>query len=100
MSFEPETSEPGTKVRVKYRYTGIPALEADGLFNVSKIYDSPTLDPNHHYIFADEWPKITFSKFEPMSKSWIYGRSPFMTAHNTRPTYDLEKIAEREAGLQ
>ena len=99
VSFEPETSEPGTKVRVKYRYTGIPAVEADGLFNVSKIYDSPTLDPNHHYIFADEWPKITFSKFEPMSKSWILGRSPFMTAHNTRPTYDLEKNCGAGSGF-
>lgn len=99
VSFEPETSEPGTKVKVKYRYTGIPATEAEGMFNASKIYDSPTLDPNHHYIFADEWPKITFSKFEPMSKSWILGRSPFMTAHNTRPTYELEKNCGAGSGF-
>src|SRR5205085_2730340 len=65
--------------------------EAETLFKASKIYDVPTLDPNHHYIFADEWPKLTFSKFAPMSQTWIYGRTPFMTAHNQRPTYELVK---------
>ena len=91
VSFEPETAAPGTKIRVKYRYTGYTADEAEAIFKQSKIYDSPTLDPNHHYLFADEWPKLTFSKFEPMSKTWIYGRTPFMTGHNQRPTYELEK---------
>jgi hypothetical protein len=91
VSFEPETSVPGTKLRVKYRYTGYPTEEARKLFEQSKVYDSPTLDPNHYYIFADEWPKLTFSQFERMSKSWIYGRTPFMTGHNMRPTYELER---------
>ena len=26
-----------------------------------------------------------------MSKTWIYGRTPFMTGHNQRPTYELAK---------
>lgn len=99
VSFAPETSAPGTKIRVNYRYTGYPADEAERLFKQSKIYDSPTLDPNHHYIFADEWPRLTFSKFVPMSESWIYGRTPFMTAHNARPTYELEKNCGAGSGF-
>jgi hypothetical protein len=91
VALEPETAKPGTKVKVKYRYTGYPAAEAESVFRASKIYDSFMLDPKHHYIFADEWPKLTFSKFVPMSATWIYGRRPFMTAHNTRPTYELAK---------
>lgn len=91
VSFAPETAKPGTRLEVKYRYTGVPAAEAKALFDESKIYDAPTLDPQHHYIFADEWPKLTFSQFVPMSETWILGRTPFMTAHNTRPTYELEK---------
>lgn len=88
VSFAPETAKPGTKVRVKYRYTGWPADEAKALFERSTIYDSPTLDPNHHYLFADEWPKLTFSQHLPMSEAWV-GRTPFMTGHNRRPTYEL-----------
>lgn len=99
VSFEPETAAPGTKLRVQYRYTGYPANEAESLFGQSKIYDSPTLDPNHHYIFADEWPKLTFSQNVPLSKSWVYGRTPFMTAHNTRPTYELEKNCGAGSGF-
>ena len=99
VSFGQETAAPGTKLRVKYRYTGVPTDEAESLFKQSKIYDSPTLDPNHHYIFADEWPKLTFGKFEPMSKAWILGRTPFMTAHNVRPTYELEKNCGAGSGF-
>ena len=99
VSFAPETSVPGTKIRVNYRYTGYPADEAEKLFKESNVYDAPTLDPNHHYIFADEWPKLTFSKFVPMSEAWIYGRTPFMTAHNTRPTYELEKNCGAGSGF-
>lgn len=99
VSFEPETALPGTKVRVKYRYTGYPAGEAEKLFEQSKVYSSPTLDPNHYYIFADEWPKLTFSKFVPMSQTWIYGRTPFMTSHNQRPTYELEKNCGAGSGF-
>jgi hypothetical protein len=91
VSYESETAAPGTKVHVKYRYTGYPADEAEALFKASKNYDSFMLDPEHHYIFADEWPKLTFSKFVPMNESWILGRTPFMTGHNLRPTYDLAK---------
>ena len=90
VAFAQETSPPGTKVRVKYRYTAYPVGEAQGLFESSKVYDAPTLDPNHYYIFADQWPKLTFTDFVPMSKTWIYGRTPFMTAHNVRPTYELQ----------
>jgi hypothetical protein len=94
-----ETAPAGTKVRVKYRYTGWPAEEADALFKASKIYETPMLDPQHHYVFADEWPKLTFSKFVPMSETWIYGRRPFMTGHNTRPSYALEKNAGAGSGF-
>jgi hypothetical protein len=94
-----ETAPAGTKVRVKYRYTGWPAAEAEALFKASTIYDTPTLDPKHHYIFADEWPKLTFSQFVPMSQTWIYGRRPFMTGHNQRPTYALEKNAGAGSGF-
>ena len=99
VSFEPETAAPGTKLRVQYRYTGYPAAEAESLFQQSRIYDAPTLDPQHHYLFADEWPKLTFSQFVPLSQTWIYGRTPFMTAHNTRPTYELEKNCGAGSGF-
>jgi len=91
VAFANETAKPGTKVRVKYRYTGYPAAEAESLFQRSKTYASATLDPNHHYIFADQWPRLTFDQFVPMSQTWQYGRSPFMTGHNQRPSYELEK---------
>lgn len=90
IGYEPETASPGEKVRVKYRYVGYEAQQAETMFNASKIFESPMLDPEHHYLFAG-WPKQTFSQFVPMSKTWIYGRTPFMTAHNARPTYELQK---------
>ena len=99
VSFAPETAKPGTRIEVKYRYTGVPAPEAKALFDSSKVYDSPTLDPQHHYVFADEWPKLTFSQFVPMSETWILGRTPFMTAHNVRPTYELEKNCGAGSGF-
>ncbi|MCE9606565.1 MAG: LamG domain-containing protein [Planctomycetia bacterium] len=99
VAFATETSPPGTKVRVKYRYTGYPVEEAKKLFEHSKVYDAPTLDPKHHYIFADEWPKLTFGQFVPMSETWIYGRTPFMTAHNVRPSYELEKNCGAGSGF-
>lgn len=92
VAFEAETAKPGTKIHVKYRYTGYPAAEAEALFNNSTIYPSFMLDPRHHYIFAaGQWPKLTFNNFAPMSETWIYGRTPFMTGHNQRPTYELAK---------
>ena len=66
IAFGQETAKPGTKVKVKYRYTGYPAAEAEALVQgVRTSIPVRMLDPNHHYIFADEWPKLTFSKFEP-----------------------------------
>ena len=91
VSFPAETLKAGEKVRVRYRYTGYPADEAAKLFEKAKTYDSPTLDPDHHFIFA-EWPKVTFAQFAALSESWIYGRVPFMTGHNRRPTYALSKV--------
>lgn len=91
VAFESETAQPGTKVRAKYRYTGYPAAEAEALFKESKNFDSFMLDPKHHYIFADEWPKLTFRQFVPMDQTWVVGRTPFMTGHNQRPTYELAK---------
>jgi len=90
VSFAPETLKPGETVRVRYRYTGYPAAEAERLFQQAKTYDSPMLDADRHYLFA-EWPKVTFSKFTPLSETWPYGQSPFMTGHNRRPTYELAK---------
>jgi Concanavalin A-like lectin/glucanases superfamily len=99
VSFGPETAPPETKVRVRYRYTGYPAEEARLLFEHSKTYASPMLDPNHYYIFADEWPTLTFSKFVPMSETWQYGRTPFMTGHNQRPSYELQKDCGAGSGF-
>ncbi len=99
VAFPAETAKPGTKIRVKYRYTGYPADEARKLFEQSKVYVAPTLDPNHHYLFADEWPKLTFSQFVPMSETWQLGRSPFMTGHNQRPTYELVKNCGAGSGF-
>jgi hypothetical protein len=98
IAFEQETAKPSSTVRVKYRYTGYPAAEAEKLFEESSIYDSLMLDPNHHYIFADEWPKLTFSQFVPMSKTWIYGRTPFMSGHNQRPSYELAEVPGVSSG--
>ena len=99
VSFPQETAKAGTRLAVKYRYTGWPATEAQTLFKSSKVYDSPTLDPQHHYIFADEWPKLTFSQFVPMSETWQYGRTPFMTGHNQRPSYELVKNCGAGSGF-
>jgi len=97
ISYEPEIASPGERVRVKYRYLGYEAQEADAIFGASKIHDSPMLNPEHYYIFA-EWPKQTFSQAVPLSKTWIYGRTPFMSAHNARPTYELEKETGFDGG--
>ncbi len=94
-----ETAPAGTRVRVKYRYTGWPAEESEKLFKAASTYETPMLDPEHHYIFSDEWPKLTFSQFVPMSDTWIYGRHPFMTGHNQRPSYALEKNAGAGSGF-
>ncbi|MFO0879357.1 MAG: LamG domain-containing protein [Gemmataceae bacterium] len=98
VSFEPETAEPGTKVRVKYRYTAYPAAEAEQLFRESTIYESPMLDPQHHYLFADDWPVLRFNRHVPLSETWIYGRRPFLSGHNQRPTYDLVRDAGAPSG--
>ena len=99
VSFPQETAAPGTKIRVKYRYTGYPHDEAEKLFKQSKVYESQTLDPKQHFIFADEWPKLTFSQFVPLSETWIYGRTPFMSGHNQRPTYELVKNCGAGSGF-
>jgi hypothetical protein len=98
VSFEPETAKPGTKVRVKYRYTGYPADEAKRVFEASKSHESFMLDAKHHYIFA-EWPTLTMRDHVPTDQTWIYGKTPFMSGHNQRPTYELAAIADREPGL-
>lgn len=89
VSFESETAEPGTRLRVRYRYTGYPAAEAEQLFKESTIYESSMLDPTHHYLFADTWPTIRFDQKVRMSETWIYGRRPFLSGHNRRPTYSV-----------
>lgn len=91
VAFPRETLKPDQKVSVRYRYTGYPAGEAEGLFREARTVDRPMFDADHHYIFA-EWPRITFSQFAALSDAWIYGRVPFMTGHNRRPTYELAKV--------
>jgi hypothetical protein len=92
VSFGPETAKPGTKVHVQYRYTGYPAAEAEALFKESVVYPAPMLDPDQYYLFtADQWPKLTFNNFAPLSETWIYGRNPFKTGHNVRPSYELAR---------
>ena len=34
-----------------------------------------------------------------MSEAWIYGRTPFITGHNQRPTYELEKNCGAGSGF-
>jgi hypothetical protein len=99
VSFPGETAKAGTRLSVNYRYTGLPAEEAEAIFKSSRVYESPTLDPLHHYIFADEWPKLTFSQFVPMSETWQHGRTPFMSAHNQRPSYELLKDCGAGSGF-
>jgi hypothetical protein len=48
VAFAREVAQPGTRVHVRYRYTGYPAAEAEALFRQSKVYDSFMLDPEHH----------------------------------------------------
>jgi hypothetical protein len=86
VAYDGETLPAGTKVRTRYRYTGYPADEAERIFKASKLIDSPRLDPNHHYVWADAWPRLTFAKARAMSEPW-WDSLPFMTAHNHRPTY-------------
>lgn len=86
VAYDGETLPAGTKVCTRYRYTGYPADEAERIFQASKLIDSPRLDPNHYYVWADAWPRLTFSKGRAMSEPW-WDAMPFMTAHNQRPTY-------------
>lgn len=97
VSFPRETLRPAQKVSVRYRYTGYPAAEAEKLFREARTVDRPMFDSDHHYIFA-EWPRITFSQFAALSDSWIYGRVPFMSGHNRRPTYELAKVPGTDSG--
>src|SRR5262249_46092465 len=73
--------------------------EARRLFAESSIYPSPKLDPDHHFLFADEWPKLTFKDHVRLSETWIYGRRPFMSGHNARPTYELAKKQDTASGF-
>jgi hypothetical protein len=97
VSFPRETLKPAQRVSVRYRYTGYPAAEAARLFREARTVDRPMFDSDHHYIFA-EWPKITFSQFAALSDSWVYGRVPFMSGHNRRPTYALAKVPGTDNG--
>ncbi len=97
VAFPRETIKPAQKVSVRYRYTGYPAAEASKLFHEARTVDSPMFDSDHHYIFA-EWPKTTFSQFAALSESWIYGRVPFMSGHNRRPTYEVAKPTGIDSG--
>lgn len=99
VAFAPETAPAGTRIRVKYRYTGVPAEEARALFDRSTIYDSPMLDPDRHYVFADEWPNLTFRRHAALSEPWRHGRSHFSSGHNQRPTYELARNCGAGSGF-
>ena len=91
VSFAPETARPGDKVRVKYRYTGFPSVDAAAFFQSAVVQDNPRIDPKHHFVFArDQWPTIRFDDALPMDKPWWGGR-PFLSGHNARPSYDIEE---------
>lgn len=97
VSFSPVTAKPGEKIRVHYRYTGIPAAETTELFATAKVQKNPRIDPKHHFVFArDQWPVIRFNDALAMDKPWWGGR-PFLTAHNARPTYDF--VRQADSGL-
>jgi len=98
IAYGAEELSAGSKVRTRYRYTGYPAEEAERIFKSSKLIDSPRLDPNHHYVWADSWPRLTFTKGRAMSEPWWDGM-PFMTAHNQRPTYKWAKNTGTGSGF-
>ncbi|MFQ3651722.1 MAG: LamG domain-containing protein [Gemmataceae bacterium] len=89
----------GTVIRSRYRYTGYPADEAERIFKTSKRIPSPRLDPNHHYVWADAWPRLTFAKAKAMSEPWWDATMPFMSAHNARPTYKWAKNTGSGSGF-
>lgn len=85
-----ETAPAGTKVKVRYRYAGYPAAEAKALFDRSVVWPEARVNPKKHFVFADAWPKLTFTKFVRLDEPWWGGR-PFLSGHNAEPTYELEK---------
>jgi hypothetical protein len=99
IAYRTEELPAGSKVRTRYRYTGYPAEEAKRLFESSKLIASPQLDPNHHYVWADAWPRLTFSKGRALSEPWWEPTMPFMTAHNQRPTYKWAKNTGSGSGF-
>jgi len=99
IAYDAETLPAGTVVRSRYRYTGYPAEEADRVFKLSKLLESPRLDPNHHYVWADPWPRLRFAKGKAMSEPWWDAQMPIMTAHNQRPTYKWAKNTGTGSGF-
>jgi hypothetical protein len=90
VAFPAETAKPGTKVAVRYRYTGYPPEEAEGVFKAATVFPMPSLDPKRHLIFA-EYPRTTFKDFLPLDQPW-WGKRPFTSGHNRLPPrYYLEK---------
>jgi hypothetical protein len=90
IGFPPETARAGTRIAVRYRYTGYPPEEAERVFRSSTAYPMPSLDPNRHLIFA-EYPKTTFKDFLPLDRPW-WGKRPFTSGPNRLPPrYYLEK---------
>lgn len=99
IAYDAEVLPAGSTVRTRYRYTGYPAEEAERVFRSSKLLESPRLDPNHHYIWADAWPRLTFAKAKAMSEPWWDAHMPFMAAHNQRPTYKWAKNTGTGSGF-
>lgn len=99
VAYEAETLPAGTKIRSRYRYTGYLADEAERIFKASKRIESPRLDPNHQYVWADAWPRLTFSKAKAMSEPWWDAQKPLMTEHNQRPTYKWVKNTGNGSGF-
>ena len=100
VSFPREIAKPGTKIRVNYSYTGIPAKDAEKLLKDSIVQDNPRIDPEHQFIFArKQWPKITFGDATPMDQPWWGGR-PYLTGHNARPSYDRVKLQNNSTAIR
>lgn len=88
VSFERTLARPGHVVQVRYRYTGYPSGETERLFAAARVQDNPRIDPRHHFVFAgNQWPRIGFHQALPMDQPW-WGRRPFLSGHNERPSYD------------
>lgn len=88
VSFERTLARPGHVVQVRYRYTGI-SLRRDR----TALRRRPRAGQSAHRSSAplrlrrEPRPRIGFHQALPMDQPW-WGRRPFLSGHNERPSYD------------